>query len=178
MATSIPSAWTDLLQQFFPCSPRPRGLLARFLWSRPKSPVGQRAMVVCPLPEVVARLLAQNDGRPLDTEPQPNGKVYLLTLDAGAAVAVRVFRDDLEPQLIGDLAPILDWAGKLPGLVCRVAAVLHAFEHSRDFVHRPTGAATMEAAIRIGRHATAHALQVLTAMGLDGDTVLARRGLP
>lgn len=154
---------------------RGRGMLARFLWAMPTSLVGSRTIHPQPIPDDAARAYGDAVRRLLSAEPQPDGTPWTLNLDAEATYGLRMFRADLEGRLIDDLAPVQDWAGKLAGLVCRIAAVLHAYEHQHDFAHRPIMADTITRAIQIGEYATKHALAVLTEMGMDPDRVLARR---
>jgi hypothetical protein len=75
----------------------------------------------------------------------------------------------LEPQLgpKGDLDPIRDWAGKLPGAVLRIAGLLHCGEYAT--IPAPWNidltAATMDGAIDVGRYLLAHAQAAFAEQG-------------
>lgn len=146
-----------------------RGLLARFLYSLPKSLVGHRRILTDPVPEDVAAAYSRNViALTLSLADWTDPAVIQLTPDADAALLA--FQERLEPQLAargGALGHIAKWAGKLAGATARMAALLHLAEHLEDGHARPVAAATMNAAIELGGYFTAHALAVFDAMGAD-----------
>jgi hypothetical protein len=154
---------------------RGRGLLARFLWSMPKSIVGNRDIH----PQAMSETAKGNYGNAvwnlLATQLPTNESIWTLHLDKYARTLLQVFRADIEGRLVGDLEPIQDWAGKVAGLVCRLAGILHGYSFPTDFTARPIDAASMDAAIRIGDYAIRQAVHIFGIMGADPDLDLARR---
>ena len=145
---------------------RASGLLGRFLLAVPESRVGFRSIEAKRPGEAVDRtygsllkdLLTRSDAH-LRAGKAPIG----LTLDQGAHDRFRQVRLDVEAQLRpeGALAPIADWAGKLCGLVLRLAALLHVARHSPHVPVEISGE-TMEAAVCIAiGYAVPHARTVI-----------------
>ncbi len=68
----------------------------------------------------------------------------------------------------GPLAHITDWAGKLPGAIARIAALLHLMRYHNN---RPENFLVSNqevmAAIAIGNFLQAHAIEVFNLMGRD-----------
>jgi hypothetical protein len=88
----------------------------------------------------------------------------------------------LEPQLAEgeELAHLAGWAHKLPGLVARIAGILHQMQAvdrpGRGWEDAVVSAATVSAAVQIGRdYALPHALAAFGLMGADQKTEAARR---
>lgn len=112
---------------------RHKGLLGRFLYSVPLSPLGQRQINPNPIPETiknrywngVLRLLSDSWGNTPKEE---------LTLSAEANTLLADFERGLEPKLApeGELRPIVDWAAKLAGNIVRIAGILHLADHAGD----------------------------------------------
>ena len=107
---------------------RGRGLLARFLYSLPKSPVGTRAIDSLEIPETEA---AAYNRALLRLLLHPAG-AYMLEMSPEADDARAALATELEPRLgpDGDLHAIGDWAGKYVGAVCRIAGVLHVADNA------------------------------------------------
>ncbi len=154
---------------------RGRGLLARFLYSIPKSLLGRRDVAPPPLSahvdaayraDVLALLALPfaNDGNG-GTAP------YTITLLPAAYEKLMMFASWLEPRLAdgGDFGFMSDWAGKLVGAVARVAGLLHMVENA----HRsapwevPVQTATIDSAVTVGRYLIAHARAAFAEMGAD-----------
>ncbi|MFP1629945.1 YfjI family protein [Streptomyces sp. 5K101] len=145
-----------------------RGLLARFLYSKPDSLVGRRNLSPALLDEqTAATYAAQLGGLTLAladwTEPA------VLTLSPEADAVILAYQKVTESRLgkEGPLAPIVKWASKRDGAVARIAALLHLATHPHDGWHRPIAAPTMAAATQLGDYFTAHALDVFDAMSAD-----------
>ncbi|MGW3518636.1 YfjI family protein [Streptomyces hydrogenans] len=145
-----------------------RGLLARFLYSKPESLVGYRNLT----PELLAPETAGTYAQKLGhlaltlaawTEP------VALTLTPEADAVLLAYQRVTESRLRkdGPLAPIINWASKRDGAVARIAGLLHLATHPEDAWHRPIAAQTMAAATRLGDYFTAHALDVFNAMKAD-----------
>jgi hypothetical protein len=115
---------------------RGRGLLGRFLYAVPPSPLGTRTGTTPPLPDatrhawdaLIAALLEIPIPRDAEGEPAP----HLLKLTA-AAYGVwfefwQAVENDMGPG--GRFECCTDWAGKHPGVVARLAALLHIARHA------------------------------------------------
>jgi hypothetical protein len=161
---------------------RSLGLLARFLYAIPRTVVGSRD----PDPPAVsdaARLQYARTIRAwleLEEERDEHGEMVprpLPLADDARALLIR-FKGALEPRLgpTGDLHGIADWGNKLPGLVARIAGILHAGDHGGpDAIDWPIPGETLARAARVGIYAIAHARAAFGLMGADAATALARR---
>ncbi|MFE5007325.1 YfjI family protein [Streptomyces sp. NPDC056696] len=145
-----------------------RGLLARFLYSKPLSLVGSRNLSPQLLDEqVAATYTRQLAGLTLAladwTDPA------LLTLTPEADTVMLAFQKVTEARLgrDGSFAPIVKWASKRDGAVARIAGLLHLATHPEDGWHKPIEASTMAAATELGVYFTAHALDVFNTMSAD-----------
>ena len=150
---------------------RGRGLLARFLYSLPRSLVGYRSTTSPPVPQE----LRQGWGlvvRDVLKIPNPlEGQEHGIQLSGDALEAFQAFRNRVELQLRpgAELHDIQDWGNKLAGAVARVAGILHLFTHHADV--RPwevrMARATIEAAVRLGDYFSGHASVAFGMMGAD-----------
>ena len=69
--------------------------------------------------------------------------------------------ESLMGEEIGHLSHITDWAGKLPGAIARIAAVLHIMRYADDAPWLyPISIEEMAAAVKIGHCLINHALAV------------------
>lgn len=107
---------------------RGTGLLARFLYAQPESQVGHRLIEPPPIPDRVgARFDAAVTALAEQVHP---GEVSTMTLTPVAYKRLMEFAQDVEIRLRpedGDLDPVAEWAGKLPGQIARIAALLTLF---------------------------------------------------
>jgi replicative DNA helicase len=150
---------------------RGRGLLARFLYSMPRSRVGSRAENPPTMPEKVS---GQYDEALFEMLRGDVEHQEIIALSPGADAARAKFQREIEPRLglDGDLNAIADWGAKLTGAVCRVAAVLQVAE-GRDT--SMIDGETFAKAVRIGTYFLAHAVAAFQVMGDDEATELAKR---
>jgi replicative DNA helicase len=153
-----------------------RGLLARFLYALPGSPIGRRAVDPPPVPEEVRVTYHVHVKTLLDRLPPPGPQHHppVLVLSEPAAARLKRFAHDLEPRLaeFGDLERLVDWASKLVGLIARLAALLHLAHHAhaagmQQAAPPPVEEETMAAAVALGEYATDHARAAYAAMGAD-----------
>ncbi|WP_328888350.1 YfjI family protein [Streptomyces sp. NBC_00316] len=153
-----------------------RGLLARFLYSLPKSLVGEREIITEPIPDDVRATYESNViALTLALAEWTDPAVIQLSPDADKALIA--YQERVEPQLKvrgGALGHISTWAGKLAGAVARMAALLHLAQHLDTGHTKPVTEATMRAAIELGECFTAHALAVFDVMGADPTVGRAR----
>ncbi len=157
---------------------RERGLFDRFLYSIPRSVVGERDLGRIP-PAMPARVReAWSAGvdelaarYAFAEEPRE------LTLGASAREAFRAWRASIEPRrrVTGDLASMPGWASKLDGTALRLAGLLHvAGGASGDEVLAETiGAATH----LLESYFIPHAMRAFDVMAEDADVTRARRVL-
>lgn len=149
---------------------RERGLLARFMYAVPVSALGTRTFNVPPVPPAVrvryAALILWLCHAEAREDP--------LTLTPDAFNTWQAFALNVERELAlgGRFVAFSDWAGKLPGLVGRLAGVLHCVEGAAvGRVPAQVSEATMQAAVEVGWYASAHALAAFGMMGAtDSDT--------
>jgi replicative DNA helicase len=153
-----------------------RGLLARFLYSLPRSLVGRRQVGAPPVPAAVAdryTLELQALAASLTTSAGPDAGddgPTLLTLDQAAGELLLSFERELEPRLAagsGDLAHLAGWAAKLAGATCRLAGLLHLTSHLRDGWAKPIAGDTFAGAARLAGYLVEHARAVFDLMGAD-----------
>ena len=157
-------------------SMRGRGLLARFLFSVPPSPVGHREIEVPPVPRTVRERYERLIRRLLMFKPgvDANGKPEPHTLHFASDAYTRIIGLSywLEPRLAdGDeLEHLRDWASKLTGAVARIAGILHMAKHSdlAEPWHVPIDMETTNSAVSIGTpYLIDHALAAFGQMGAD-----------
>jgi len=150
---------------------RDRGLLARFLYALPDSPVGSRQVAPPAVPADVPREYATAVSRLLDlTHRSGDGRrssPQLLRLDDQANARIGALEVWLEPQLHehGELGHMASWAGKHAGAVARVAGLLHMAQHvgHPSPWELPITAETVHRAVRLGTpYLLAHANAVFS----------------
>jgi hypothetical protein len=150
---------------------RGRGLLARFLYALPPSPVGIRRLEPEPCPAEIREAYRQLIFRLVKlTPPSSNGiwQPWHLKLSAEAYQTWKRFQREAEALMKdgGKLQYLRDWGSKLPGAVARVAGVFHAV------IEDPTQNAvihhdTMQRAVLLGTALIGHALAAFDLMELD-----------
>lgn len=155
---------------------RDRGLLGRFSYVIPQSLVGRRNYDSLPIPENIKRsyedaINALLDmpwaGRDQNGAPEP----YVLRLSPGAYQAWNAFCKSLEPSLGpgGQLEAISDWAGKLTGLVGRLAGNIHIMEHLDKAPETIISMESMDNAIALAGVLIEHAKVAFGMMGADPE---------
>lgn len=145
-----------------------RGLLARFLYSLPKSLVGYRKILTDPVPPGVAETYAERLGAlVLTLADWTDPAVLPLSPDAHGVLVERQERTEASMRERGALAGAHSWGGKLDGATVRLSGLLHLAEHPDHGWTRPIGADTMRGAVQIGEYFTQHALAVFDLMGAD-----------
>jgi len=161
---------------------RGRGLLGRFLYLLPPSPLGFRRLEPNPVPEGVRDAYAAGLRAMLDWEPATDEhgdeRTHLLRLSEGARSERHAFAQAIEKQMQPDheLEHFTDWAGKAPGAAARLAGVLHGIEHAHGTPwEAEITAKTMNAALEIMAVITHHSLAALDMMGADPTIAAARR---
>jgi replicative DNA helicase len=152
---------------------RRRGLLARFIFVLPTSPVGLRQTGPPPVPGDIRQHYHRNLSSLLRRGAQKSDYLELLRFSSEADARLREFETWLEPQLArdGELGGIADWASKLAGAVARFAGILHAAKHVDIEAPwgRPVALETVERAITLGNFYLIHARAAFAAMGADPE---------
>ncbi|WP_292924988.1 DUF3987 domain-containing protein [Nitrosomonas sp.] len=164
---------------------RGRGLLGRFLYVLPPSNLGYRKLNANPIfPDYSARydgiltgILNQEMATDNEDEPCPHIlKIKDDVLQTWQNYALKVEAGMREG---GTYAHLTDWAGKLPGAVIRIAALLHIARHALvNPWEKEISIEDMNAALRMTDVLSVHALAVFDLMGadpaLDGARVVLR----
>ncbi|MBF0454187.1 MAG: DUF3987 domain-containing protein [Magnetococcales bacterium] len=161
---------------------RGRGLLARFLYALPSSPLGFRALESNPIAKPVKEAYRENIRALLKKKPGINKNdheiSHTIKMSRPAFGEWLAFSKTVEVDLRegGRFEMIQDWAGKLPGAAARIAGLLHCAEHAdgqpQDI---EISMETMSKALSIAAILAEHALAVFDLMGADPDLEGARR---
>lgn len=160
---------------------RGRGLLGRFLYLLPPSPLGYRALQSHPVPEralnaYMAGLRAMLDYEPANDEHGIEHP-HLLRLSNDAYTEWYEFAQAIEVQMRPgrELEHFTDWAGKAPGAAARLAGVLHGIKHAHGTPWEAAiTAETMTSALEIMAVIARHSLAALDMMGADPTIAAAR----
>lgn len=154
-------------------SMRGRGLLGRFMYSLPISPLGNRKVDPDPVSPAIEKAY-ETLIRRLFSIQDDRGKPWKLKLDQDAESRFREWRIQLELMFRedGSLELMKDWGGKLAGLAARIAAICHLVENQsttpwNDFVSLKT----INAGITIAEWAIPHAEAVLGLMVADDGAI-------
>ncbi len=161
---------------------RGRGLLGRFQYFLPSSPLGSRTLKGLPVSDTLTNAYAAGIKAMLNWEPAINENgdqiPYILQLSSEAYSEWFLFAQTIEMMMLpgGDLEQFTDWAGKAPGAVARLAGVLHGILHAHG---KPwdvnISAETMTCALNIMAVMMRHSLAALDIMGADPSIALARQ---
>ena len=162
---------------------RGRGLLGRFLYSLPKSGLGQRKIDSRPVDSQIATAFQEQILAVLRLKPNINSDdkpcPYTVTVGSDALKELDRFAMQVEKRLGagGDFASMGDWAGKLVGAVCRIAAIFHGliYAASGNPAKTQIDAETMLGAITIGEYLIPHAKAAFFEMGADPAIDIAMR---
>ncbi len=152
---------------------RGRGLLGRFLYALPPSNLGYRTLDAKPMLDEVKsryeRILTSilNDDGSRDADGNPCPHILKISQDAARAWQEFAHRAEAGMREGGTFEHITDWAGKLPGAVARIAALLHIARHVNDAAQVEISTEDMSAALRMADALSAHALAVFDLMGAD-----------
>lgn len=159
---------------------RGRGLLGRFLYAIPKSNIGHRNLNEGPMDSEI--ILQYRFAVKSILNHQPASADYktqhVLLIEEEAykkwweyAKAVEIFMG----EETGHLSHITDWAGKLPGAIARIAALLHIMRYCHQTPSEyPISAEDMMAAIKTGHVLKNHALVVFDLLHESEGMQLAR----
>lgn len=141
---------------------RGRGLLGRALYIFPKTNIGSRNCNEEPMNEEVQSAYNVFIKTILEFESL-NKALISLTLSPDAFKKWQEYSIAVEKLMsedIGHLSHITDWAGKLPGAIARIAALIHIMRVGKSALNDTlVSLEDMTAAIRIGHALQSHALK-------------------
>jgi replicative DNA helicase len=154
---------------------RERGLLGRFLYALPANLLGRRDTNPPPVPADVRNAYYENVSKLLSLSVREGADgeadARILALDPDALEALQRFEQWVEPQLseFGELGGMTDWAGKLVGVVGRIAGILQmaSLAGSSAPWETPISRDTIERAICIAIYLIPHAKAAFAEMGAD-----------
>jgi putative DNA primase/helicase len=161
---------------------RGRGLLGRFLYLLPPSPLGYRSLEAPPIHSLVASAYEAGLRAILDMPPavgtDGDDVPHVLRLSAGAYREwldfARYIESTMKPG--GEFEGASDWAGKCPGAAARMAGVLHVIEHAGGSPWAvEISEATIGRALEIMAVIAQHSRHALDLMGADESISAARR---
>ena len=151
---------------------RGRGLLARFLYLLPPSPLGYRTGNPPPISEDIEDVFAKGITAILNIpiERDADGKVntHILKLSPAAYEEWRAYGQFIEAAMRpgGEFESAQDWAGKAPGAAIRIAGVLHVMTHIEPWSSL-IDLQTMTLALNLMAVFGKHSLAALDLMGSD-----------
>lgn len=161
---------------------RGRGLLGRFLFLLPPSPLGRRTLNAPPMPDRVASAYAAGLRAILDVPPavgdDDEERPHLLRLSPAAHAEWLDFARHIEATMLpgGEFEHATDWAGKAPGAAIRLAGVLHVIETVQAKAWgQEISLDTMGRALDLMAVFAKHSRAALDLMGADEGTAAARK---
>ena len=159
---------------------RGRGLLGRFLYLLPPSPLGYRTGKPLTISEDIEDVFAKNIttilNMPSAMDSEGNTTTHLLKLSAAAYDNWQAYRQCIEEAMRpgGDFENAKDWAGKAPGSAIRIAGILHVITHIAPS-ESPIDPETMERALTLMAVFGKHSLAALEMMGADAQISAAEK---
>jgi len=152
---------------------RGRGLLGRFLYLLPPSPLGYRSLKTSPIAENISNAYVAGVKAMLDWEAlagPDNETMHILRLSEEAYSEWLSFSLSIEANMRpgGNLEYLTDWAGKAPGAAVRIAGILHGIKHAHGSPWNAViTAETMNSALEIMSVITHHSLAAFDLMGVE-----------
>ena len=152
---------------------RGRGLIGRFMYGLPASPLGYRKIDCDPVSDYVSAAYAATVRRLFEI-PEGDFGPAVLEMSPEAADRFKVWAAEVELMLgpDGALATMTDWGGKLVGLTARLAGLIHLIgADAPDPVAVPIAVDAIESAIVLARWAIDHARAVIGLMVADDGSI-------
>jgi hypothetical protein len=147
-----------------------RGLVARFLFCLPASPLGTRRVDPPPVPPAVTERYAELiEGLAYGAAVVDD--VTVLMLSEPARHRLVQFEGEVEVMLgpDGELHHVAGWGAKLVGAVARLAGLLHLGDRGLGGLQEPVPLDVVDRAILMGRYLKASALRAFEVMGADPE---------
>lgn len=145
---------------------RGRGFLARFLYSMPKSLVGNRIYNSPDIQENLRENYSKLIKELLTLSVGWKSTPELLNLDEDAFIVFNNFFNEIEPELPKKLEDIEDWGGKIVGTTARIAGILHVVKNRYNSSHIPVCEQTMKEAVLIGKYFIEHTMAAFDVFGM------------
>ena len=160
---------------------RGRGLLGRFLYVMPNSNIGLRSLDEPSMsreqPLRYKAIIRAILDHPIPKEGDRNG-LHVLKITPEAFSKWKEYAKVIESMMgeeIGHLTHITDWAGKLPGAIARIAALIHIMRYALQCPwQHEISIEDMSAAVKIGHVLINHALVVFDLLHEDNGMQIAR----
>lgn len=158
---------------------RGRGLLGRFLFFLPKSLVGLRTVETQPIPQEIRDAYAARIHMllqlPWSVAHKGGRQPYLLSLSHEAKALWLDFAATVERELAQgkSLSGIVDWGGKLPGGILRLAGICHVMQEDLPG-NLCISEKTLQPVIKLASYLIEHAKSALGIMGTDADVECAK----
>lgn len=186
-AIDIPSAHLTLLLMVQPViverimrdeTLRRRGLNARFLYTFPKSMVGDRNTAgAMAMDEGVERRYYEAVQTMFNRHVKPPESVPVLALTDAAQSRFLQYEASFEHRLKGDLAGLQDWGNKLGGEMLRLIGILHCAKHPGSEVATPIATATVNEAYHLACYFAEYARIIYSIGGVDINMQTSRKVL-
>jgi len=159
-----------------------RGLIGRFLFALPRSPLGSRKLETIPVPPHIAMQYATTIRALLDMhlELTEQGELQAIVLTDEAWAEWKAFARWVETGLAdgGEFSHMRDWGGKLPGAAARIAGLFHCYSHAGSRPHQyKLNIETMNWALSLSRKLSRHAIEAYDVMAADPEIEGARKVL-
>jgi putative DNA primase/helicase len=153
---------------------RGRGLLARYFYALPNSPLGYRKLESKPIWQSVRDAYSQGIHALLDMPPAIDGEGRLVAhIFEYSEDAFREWHEfslmvEREMREEGRFALITDWASKLPGGAARIAGLFHCVEFAGTSpIPKKISLQTIKRALEVAAILSEHALAAFGLMGAD-----------
>ncbi|WP_195269877.1 YfjI family protein [Eubacterium sp. 1001713B170207_170306_E7] len=157
---------------------RGRGMNARFLYTMPKSRVGDRNIetakdidpkIDADYYNAVYSLYADNH---ITLEPKPRQ----LVLKDSAQMAYMAYETMFERRLKGDMKDLSDWGSKLGGEMLRLVGILHCAAHPDAIMETPIAKETVDQAHQLAKYFSEYARIIYNmGSGLDPNMRVCQR---
>lgn len=159
---------------------RGRGLLARFLYLLPPSPLGYRTgkppSSSEDIEDVFCRSLTAILDMPSAVDDEGHETAHILKLSPEAYAEWQLYAQAIEQSMRpgGEFENAKDWAGKAPGAAIRIAGVLHVMTHIEPWSSQ-IELDNMTLALDLMAVFGKHSLAALDLMGADEGITAARK---
>ncbi len=156
-----------------------RGLLGRFLYSFPFSNLGNRNLDTPPMNGDTLKVYNELIKAILNQE-KASESIYHLCLSKEAYEAWLSYSKLIEIKMSDDgpFQFMRDWAGKFPGQIARISALLHIMKYAHlQPQSQLISESEMKAAIKIANYLSEHAIAAFDLMGTDPNIDGARKVL-
>jgi hypothetical protein len=154
---------------------RGRGLIARFLFGLPTSPLGYRNLLPNPIPAGVESQYRSKIHQLIEFQPEAPLR---LSLTPGAYREWKDFQRAIELQFRdgGKLQNMKDWGSKLPGAAARIAGIFHlVLQGTGPGTDELIPASTMQMALDLAASLISHARCVFELMERDPNLESAKK---